>query len=352
MNTDLPPAQRVFVIAPHPDDESLGCGGTIARYVRNGTVVNLLVVSNGAALEEPDGQHDDIVAARSQELETATTTLGIQSLHALQLPDSQLAHYETQIRKTISEHLTTFQPDLVLAPSPIDSHGDHVTVGRIALQLFRSTPGWALAFYEVLAPLRFNTLVDITDVATVKEKAIRCYQRSLFQQPQLFWRAFRALNVAKSAFVHRAGLFEALWVLHAPPTDHELLDWITYGFQSGDNGPSPLQRVKDIDDLVFALQEKTRALANAERQLSALRNEVAEAEQKLQEQATRLTTLQEERTNSDTVSQISPPAFPAQERHFVRQYLEYAFPVGSSRRAALSMLKRHLTQYTSKSPKE
>jgi len=57
-----------------------------------------------------------------------------------------------------------------------------------------------LAFYEVLAPLRFNMLVEITDVASIKEQAIRCYQRSLFQQPDLFWEAFRALNMAKSAF--------------------------------------------------------------------------------------------------------------------------------------------------------
>jgi LmbE family N-acetylglucosaminyl deacetylase len=396
----LLPAQRILVIAPHPDDESLGCGGTIVRYVTNGAIVNLLVVSDGAAIEEPDGQHDDIVAVRRQELESAVLALGIHHVQTLQIPDGQLDHYETQIHKAISDCLTTFQPDLVLAPSLIDGHVDHVTVGRITLQLLRTTPGWTLAFYEVLAPLRFNTLIDITDVAATKEKAICCYQRSLFQQPQLFWEAFRSLNVAKSAFVHRAGLFEAFWVLRIPPTDQEVLDWVTYAFQLRDDGPSPLRRVKGIDDLVFAVQEKTRALANAELQIGALRDELAEIAHKLHSQETLIATLQQAQADNNTVAQTSQSAFlnratkdghsrfvtlsetkglserffaalrmtrlwgcgvrctnilrsdSARERGLIRRYFEYAFPVGSPRRAALSVLKRRLAQYTSKSPKE
>jgi LmbE family N-acetylglucosaminyl deacetylase len=348
---DLPSAQRILVLAPHPDDESLGCGGTIARYVESGATVYLLVVSDGTAIEEPDGQHDDIDAARRQELEKATTALGIQHLQTLQLPDGQLNHYESQIRHMLSDLLARFQPDLVLAPSLIDGHVDHVTVGRIALQLFRTVPGWTLAFYEVLAPLRFNTLIDITEVAATKEKAIRCYQRSLFQQPHLFWEAFRALNVAKSAFVHRAGLFEAFWVLHTPPTDHEILAWMTYGFQPCDDGHSPLQRVKGIDDLVFALQEKTFALANAERQISALRDELATMAHKLHSQETLIATLQQASANN-TVPQSSSLAVSIQNIPLLRQCLEYIFPAGSPRRAALSVLRRCLAQYTSKSPKE
>ena len=352
MNIGLPPAQRILVLVPHPDDESLSCGGTIARYVRNEAVVNLLIISDGAAIEEPDGQHADVVTARMQEMVTATKILGIQQVQTLGLPDGQLASHTVQIHEAIQKHLTTFQPDLVLAPSLIDGHNDHVTVGRIALQLFRSTPGWRLALYEVLAPLHFNTLVEITDVASIKEQAIRCYQRSLFQQPDLFWEAFRALNVAKSAFVHRAGLFEAFWVLHTPPTDHDIVEWTTYGFQSCDNERPTLQMVKDIDDLVFALGEKTRALTSIEQQQNALRNELAEAERKLQEQTRVIAALQPAPQRQEKESQSHQSRFPAHEGRFVRQCIERAFPLGSPRRAVLSALKRHLSQYTSKSPSE
>jgi len=352
VNTDLPPAKRVVVIAPHPDDESLGCGGTIARFAKNGAEVRLLVVSDGAAIEEPDGRHEDIVAVRTQELEAATKILGIQHLRTLQLPDGRLTHHEAQIHTALSDYLTTVQPDLVLAPSLIDGHQDHVIVGRIALQLLRTTPGWTLAFYEVLAPLRFNTLVDITDVASIKETAIRCYQRSLFQQPQLFWDAFRALNVAKSAFVHHSGLFEAFWVLHAPPSDHEIIAWATYGFQPSHNGQGPLQRVKDVDDLVFAVQEKMQQLANTDQQIHTLRSELTAATQKLQHQETLIAALQLASNKSATPAQDSRAECLTKETSLFRQCLEYVFPPGSSRRSALSVVKRRLTQYTSKSPNE
>jgi len=138
VNVELPPAQRIFVIAPHPDDESLGCGGTIARYVRNEAIVNLLVISDGAAIEEPDGQQADVVTARMQEMVTATKILGIQTGTDIRIADGQLALHTAQVHEAIQKQLVTFQPDLVLAPSPIDGHNDHVTVGRIALHLFRS----------------------------------------------------------------------------------------------------------------------------------------------------------------------------------------------------------------------
>ena len=96
MNVGLPPAQRILVLAPHPDDESLSCGGMIVRYVRDGAVVSLLVVSDGAAIEEPDGYHEDVVAIRRQELTAAAAILGISQLHdviAGQGPPDEILEY-------------------------------------------------------------------------------------------------------------------------------------------------------------------------------------------------------------------------------------------------------------------
>jgi N-acetylglucosamine malate deacetylase 1 len=352
VNLGLPPAQRILVLAPHPDDESLSCGGTIVRYVRDGAVVSLLVVSDGAAIEEPDGYHEDVVAIRRQELTAAAAVLGISQLHELELPDGQLVHHPGRIQEAIRAQLADFRPDLVLAPSPIDGHSDHVTVGRITLQLFRETPGWTLAFYEGLAPLRFNWLVEITEVAPLKEKAIHCYQRSLFQQPTLFWEAFHALNVAKSAFVHRPGLFEALWVLHTPPTDYEIIEWATYGFQPHDNGQPTLRTVQQIDELLFALQEKATTLADVQKRHDALQRENTELQRQLHEQVAVNSALRQTVESRTQGFQQERSQFSLKFPLFLRHHVERAFPTGSPRRAVLDAVKRRIIQYTSKSPSE
>lgn len=352
MNIGLLPAQRILVIAPHPDDESLGCGGTIARYTRSGATVELVVVSDGAALEEPDGRHEDVVAARLQEITAAAAILGIQQMHPLSLPDGQLALYESQIRQSVYQHLTTFQPDLVLTPSLIDGHADHVAVGRVILQLFRELAGWQLAFYEVLVPLRFNWLVDITEVMKQKETAVCRYQRSLFGQPTLFSEAFRALNLFKSAFVHHPGFFEALWVLQAPPTDQEVIEWATYGFQPQDGEQFSLWSVKGIDEVLFALREQTTALTVAQTQNDYLQQENAAFQHRLHEQIALNTTLQQTIEQQAREDQQREVHFPTWVRRFLRSHLASMFPVGSRGHTVLRRCKRRISQYTSKSPSE
>lgn len=346
MRTGLPPARRILVVAPHPDDESLGCGGTIALYTQSGAVVEVLVISDGAALEEPDGSHKDLVAIRAQEVTAAAAVLGIHHVHDLALPDGHLAQHQTTIAHALRQRITTFQPELVLAPSPIDGHADHATVGRVALQLFRELTGWQLAFYEVFAPLHFNWLVDITEVLERKERAIRGYQRSLFGQPGLFWEAFRALNLMKSAVVHRHGFFEALWLLQAPPSDHEVLAWATYNFQPRDGEHPTLSSVKGIDEVLFALQEKTAALTTAQQHGISLERANALLQEQLREQAEVNTRLQQ------AMEQREQERPREREQGFWRRRFERVFPVGSLGRARLRRLKRVLVQYTSKSPSE
>ena len=209
-----------------------------------------------------------------------------------------------------------------------------------------------MALYEGLAPLRFNWLVEITDVAPLKEKAIHCYKRSLFQQPTLFWEAFHALNVAKSAFVHRPGLFEALWVLHTPPTDSEVIEWATYGFQPPDNELFTLRTVQQIDELLFALQEKTTALTHIQQQHDALQRENLALQQQLHEQATATPSSQE--TSAVRVQNFSQEHLESLLRFLqsLRPHVKRAFPAGSPQRAVLDAVRRRISQYTSKSPRE
>jgi N-acetylglucosamine malate deacetylase 1 len=352
MHIGLPLARRILVIAPHPDDESLGCGGIIALYVQSGATVEVLVVSDGAALEEPEGAHNDLAAARAHEMTAATAALGIHHVHQLALPDGHLAQHQTTIAHALRDRIATFQPELVLAPSPIDGHVDHTTVGHVILGLFRQMPGWRLAFYEVFAPLRFNWLVEITEVLEQKERAVRCYQRSLFGQPGLFWEAFRALNLVKSAVVHRHGFFEALWLLEAPPSDQEVLAWATYGFQPHDGEHSTLWSVKGIDELLFALQEKTAALTTAQQRGLSLEHENAILRAQVRAQTEVNGRLQHAMEQREQARPRDGDLGSTRDGGFLRHQLKRMFPVGSPGRARLRRLKRVLAQYTSKSPSE
>ncbi|MBI3301259.1 MAG: PIG-L family deacetylase [Deltaproteobacteria bacterium] len=352
MNETLPSANRVLVIAPHPDDESLGCGGTIVRYTQAGTRVALVVVSDGAALAEHGQHQSDLVTARQQETAAAAKVLGIHDVDALGFPDGCLMDHAREIQAALAACIAAFKPDTVFCPSPVDSHPDHIAVARVALQLLRTMPGWALAFYEVHAPVRPNVLVDVTEVLAVKERAILCYHRSLFGQPELFWAAVRGLNLSRSFFVQRHGFFEALWLLQAPMTDQEVVEWATYGFEqrsSHELTPSPLRAV---DEMLFVLKEKTAEATQLKQQVEALQQEKGALLSALQEQARAVTVLQQTLELRDQELLTLQNSFVAWIRQFLYRRMDNAFPAGSRLRVVIRALNRLRSQNTSKSLSE
>jgi LmbE family N-acetylglucosaminyl deacetylase len=348
----LPPATRVLVLAPHPDDESLGCGGTIASYTRQGVAVALIVISDGGALDEQSDHAGDLGAQRAQEAMAAATVLGVSQVDFLGLPDGQLAHYRSELAHAVHQHITRFTPDLILCPSPIDGHPDHAAVARVLLQLHRALPGWTLAFYELHTPLRPNWLVNISEVLPIKEQAILCYQRSLFGRPHFFWETVRGLNQARSFFVHQAGFFEALWVTRAPLTDQEVIDWSTFDFHPQSSEALTLRSLKGVDECLFLLKERSAEAASLKQQQETLQQEKESLQQQLHNQAATLASLQQAFERQNRELQALQHSFTTWARQFCRRYIDRRFPVGTRARAVLRRLNRLRLQYTSKSPSE
>ncbi|HXG19091.1 MAG TPA: PIG-L family deacetylase [Methylomirabilota bacterium] len=352
MEIALPPANRVLVVAPHPDDESLGCGGTIARYTRNGIAVALLVVSDGGALDEQSENAGDLVARRAQETMAAAAALGVSQVDFLGLPDGQLAQYRAELAHAVRQHLTQCTPDLIFCPSPIDGHPDHAVVARVLLQLHRELPGWTLAFYELHTPLRPNWLVNISEVLPIKEQAVLCYQRSLFGQPHFFWETVRGLNQARSFFVHQPGFFEALWVTRAPLTDQEVIEWSTFDFHPQSSEDLTLRALKGVDECLFLLKERSAEAASRQQQIETLQQEKESLQQQLHNQAALLASLQQILERQNRELQALQHSFTKWVRQFCRRYMDRRFPVGTRTRAVLRRLNRLRLQYTSKSPSE
>ncbi|MGQ9707196.1 MAG: PIG-L deacetylase family protein [bacterium] len=132
---------KILILAPHTDDGELGCGGTIARFIEDGT--NVFYVAFSTASESlPKGLPPNMLEI---ELRDACKILGI--------PDKNLIVFNYEVRKLnfvrqdILEHLVRLRdeiaPDIVFMPSPSDLHQDHSTVAVEGLRAFKKESAFA-----------------------------------------------------------------------------------------------------------------------------------------------------------------------------------------------------------------
>jgi LmbE family N-acetylglucosaminyl deacetylase len=172
-------ADSVLVLAPHPDDEVLGCGGAIARHVSQRAPVRVVIVTDGAFGAGP-GDQPAVAARRKEESRAAAAVLGYGAPEFWDLPDQGLTYGEALVER-LCEAITA--ADLIYAPSILEMHPDHRTLGMAAAEAMRRLGGERqLAFYEIGVPFRPNLLLDITDVAAIKERAIGCFASQLAKQ--------------------------------------------------------------------------------------------------------------------------------------------------------------------------
>lgn len=220
-------ARRVVVLAPHPDDEVLGCGGTVLQLNRGGASSVTVCVTNGERLH---GDPSRVVAVtRQNEARHAAGMMGCREPLFLGLPDGGVNSLVPTLTRELRRVFDEQAPDLVFAPSPIDYHDDHIATAAAALSVFRERPSFSLTFYEIYGTVRFNCLVDITTVTEEKKRLILSYRTSLYEKPDLYARAAQGLNAHRSLFLQTPGSYEAFWVLTDPLTDRDVVQWLTYG---------------------------------------------------------------------------------------------------------------------------
>jgi len=129
----VPAGRRVVVVAPHPDDEVLGCGGTLSLLARAGRTIEVIGVTDG------EGSHPDslvwtpsmLARRRREERAAGLVRLGVASHpHELGLPDGAITNNEHQLAGRLA---ALIRPgDVVLATWRLDGHPDHEATGRAA----------------------------------------------------------------------------------------------------------------------------------------------------------------------------------------------------------------------------
>lgn len=176
-------AQRLLVLAPHPDDEILGCGGTLALAARRGAQVHVLVAFDGAS-GDPDGRYDDqdYVHLRQQETRQGGARLGVGGYTFWGLPEGH-SPGEADIEhgaQRLAEFVRDWKPDVILAPWHGDQHMDHQSLSVAVTRFLEISPFagdvWG---FEVWSPLQPELLVDVSSVWSRKVEALESHQTQL-----------------------------------------------------------------------------------------------------------------------------------------------------------------------------
>jgi len=129
---------KVLVIAPHPDDETLCCAGTIMNFIEKGDKVKIVIVTDGryGSLDEKLRGTEELVKIRKEETIRVFKLLGVEDYEFLNFEDSKVPQKRKEVEEKLAEILKNYNPDIVFAPAPFDSHPDHSEVGKIVRRLF------------------------------------------------------------------------------------------------------------------------------------------------------------------------------------------------------------------------
>jgi LmbE family N-acetylglucosaminyl deacetylase len=210
---------RILVVAPHADDELLGCGGTLLRRQAEGATVGWLLAT---AMVPEGGWGPERIETRRQEIERVRQGLGVAPSHLFELglPTTRLDELSVNdLVGRFSRVFAEFQPDEVLLPHPHDVHSDHRVVFDAACactKWFRYPSVKRVLVYETLSETDFvlkpegifrpSSYVDISPYMEQKLALMRCYTSELgthpFPRSETALRALAQLRGAQAGFYY------------------------------------------------------------------------------------------------------------------------------------------------------
>jgi LmbE family N-acetylglucosaminyl deacetylase len=186
---------KVLVVAPHPDDETLGCGGTLLRYKDIGDEIYWLIVTN---IHTENGWDGDKVKKRQEEIQKVADIYGFDKTFKLDFPTTMLdtISYNDLIAK-MSVVIQEVKPSIVYLPNRSDIHTDHQVTFRSGISCcknFRVPSIKRILMYECLSETEFapaygdsvfipNGFVDITPFFDKKIEIMKIYDSEIGNSP-------------------------------------------------------------------------------------------------------------------------------------------------------------------------
>lgn len=184
---------KIMVIAAHPDDEVLGCGGTAARLVHEQHQVHFAILGEG--ITSRHAQRSDADAKQLNSLHAqaraAAAKLGVKSVLIHQLPDNRLDTMPLlEVVKVVEELLNRIKPEAIYTHHPGDLNVDHGVIHRAVVTATRPVAGQPVrdiyafevpsstdwAFGRMQPQFRPNVFVDVSATLEAKIAAMGCYE--------------------------------------------------------------------------------------------------------------------------------------------------------------------------------
>jgi LmbE family N-acetylglucosaminyl deacetylase len=203
-------SKTILIVAAHPDDEVLGCGGSIAKHADAGDQVHTLIIAEGVTsrqIQRDRTQAKVALHGLAHAAEYANKILGAASLEMLDLPDNRLDSVDRiELVKVIEERIERYQPQIVYVHHAGDVNVDHRRLHEAVVTACRPVPGQPvklLLSYEVASSTEWQTpqsapmfqpnwFVDITDQWARKREALKAYAAEMRTWPHA--RSIKALK--------------------------------------------------------------------------------------------------------------------------------------------------------------
>jgi N-acetylglucosamine malate deacetylase 1 len=206
-------AERVLVLAPHPDDETIGCGGTLCQHIERKDSVEVVFLTSGE-LGLREAPKEEAHRVREAEAHKACAALGISKLHFLRLPDWELNENTEAALKALTPVLERANPTLIYLPHPQESHPDHAATLPLTLESCEKAnlTGVKLFTYEVWSPFRTcDSVVDISSYMDRKLEALSHYVSQLNDRDYI--QATKGLGAYRAALWKRGAYAEAFGIV-------------------------------------------------------------------------------------------------------------------------------------------
>lgn len=200
-----PEGKKILVLSPHPDDDVLGCGGSLALYPKE-VEITVLYFSDGSRGTIDRHKDKGLIEIRHKEAEKAGRILGVKRQIFLDLPDLEFKPEKESVLK-LASILKEIEPDSIYLPFFLDGHRDHREVSIFltsACNGYKKEP--KLYTFGIWTPPPPNLLVDISPVVKKKKEAIlahksqlknRNYLKAIFGLNQYFGNLYNAGQYAE-----------------------------------------------------------------------------------------------------------------------------------------------------------
>lgn len=164
---------KLLIVSPHPDDESIGVGGLLSLY---GKQCSVYVMTDGR-YGNPQYSPLDMMDIREKELVSSMELAGVTKLKTMPVEDGKLINFAEAF-----DDIRMNDFDLVFVPNPNDDHSDHTACYKYVVEIIKKKElrNIRVYMYEVHNPLGdVDYHLDITDVISSKKRMIECYKSQL-----------------------------------------------------------------------------------------------------------------------------------------------------------------------------